>query len=271
MINRVPNWKLERYLLRELPPQEMADLERLLSEQAELRQRLRALEADSESISQRYPAAWMARQIQMRAAGAGVEASDTSVQISSWWRWSPALAIVLVAVIAIPLMRQPAPPLHSVAMEQVRIKGAADRLLLHRKVPEGNQRLTDGAQVNAGDLVMIQYEAAHAEYGLVFSIDGSGVVTRHLPLTGLQASALGQGVVSFEHAYALDEAPAWECFYFVTGQQPFDLEPVLAAAAAAARASDTAPQTLDLPPGLQQRQWTLLKSDNVLPDTGDGP
>ena len=271
MNDRIPDWKLERYLLRELPPQEMAHLEQLLPEHEELRQRLAALEANGEQIRQQYPAAWMARQIQMRATRAEEGAVSVGGQFSSLWRWSPALAIGLVAIVAMPLMRQPAPHaapvlteqglMEQTSIEQVRLKGTGARLLLHRKAEDGSQRLADGAPAAAGDLVMIQYDAADAAYGLIFSIDGSGVVTRHLPMIGDQASALGKGLVSLEHAYELDDAPAWESFYFITGREAFAVEPILAAAIATASGDQNQPpQILPLPSGLEQSHRTLLKS-----------
>lgn len=267
MSDRVPDWKLERYLLHELPPEEMAYVERLLAEQEASRQRLATLEADNSASHQRYPAAWMARQIQLRAAHKPTEAGRAAGQFGRAWRWSPALAIGLVALVALPLMQEPAPEIHArsaeqvraeqvrveqVRVEQVRVKGAGARLVLHRQLEAGGSaRLAERDLVNNGDLVMIQYDAAGASHGLIFSIDGHGVVTRHLPLTGDRATSLSAGLASLTHAYELDDAPAWECFYLVTGDEAFDVAPILAAA----RGQDVGaepPGALNLPDDLAQ-------------------
>jgi hypothetical protein len=95
---------------------------------------------------------------------------------------------------------------------------------------------------------------------LILSIDGSGVVTRHLPIDGNVAVALrNDGTVLLDNAYELDDAPAWECFYFVTADEPFDVGPVLAAAQRAAAVAPRLPPSLPLVRGLRQSTFTLQK------------
>ena len=285
-------WRLERYLLKELPQSELQQIEVLLSQDEQLRARLDALRREDELVHERYPAAWMARQIETRADSSQSQAHKKG-EWSLWWRWSPAVAIVLTLA-ALPMLQSPdlsavSPLATRIAPaatrsvpapqlpEQVRIKGDGPRLRLHRsagaesgmavtgnrKAAAGSTLLEKGAVAAEGDLVMIQYEAAGASYGLIVSVDGSGVLTRHFPFEGTQAGAIGDGVVALEHAYELDAAPGWECFYLITSDVSFDVEPVLASIESMVIGA-LPPTTLPLPEALQQKQWILLKE-------GDGP
>jgi hypothetical protein len=283
----IADWRLERYLLKELPQNEWQQIEVLLSQDEQLRARLDALRREDELVHERYPAAWMARQIETRVDASQPQAHKKG-EWSLWWRWSPAVAIVLTLA-ALPMLQSPDPSIVSPAAtriapaatrtvpsprlrEQVRIKGDGPRLLLHRsagtetgmsvtgnrKAAAGSTLLEKGAVAAEGDLVMIQYDAAGANYGLIISVDGSGVLTRHYPLEGQQAVSLGHGVVALEYAYELDAAPHWECFYLVTSDTAFDSEPILASIESMV-IGPMPPTTLPLSDALQQNQWILLK------------
>jgi hypothetical protein len=93
------------------------------------------------------------------------------------------------------------------------------------------------------------------------SIDGAGNVTMHLPPAGDRAAALKhETTVLLDQAYELDDAPRWERFYFVAGESPFDVAPVMQAARdAAAKISGLPPAGLALPRGLEQSGFTLQK------------
>ena len=60
----IADWRLERYLLKQLPQSELQQIEALLSQDEQLRARLDALAREDELVFERYPAAWMARQIE---------------------------------------------------------------------------------------------------------------------------------------------------------------------------------------------------------------
>ncbi|MCA9568895.1 MAG: ActD protein, partial [Myxococcales bacterium] len=59
------------------------------------------------------------------------------------------------------------------------------------------------------------------------SIDGSGVITWHLPIRGRSAVVLQPGSgVPLAESYELDDAPDHERFFFVTSPADFDLAEV---------------------------------------------
>ncbi len=63
---RVPDWKLERYLLEELAPAEAREVAALERDHVEVRARLETVRASNTELQARYPAAWMSRQIRRR-------------------------------------------------------------------------------------------------------------------------------------------------------------------------------------------------------------
>jgi cytochrome c556 len=66
--------------------------------------------------------------------------------------------------------------------------------------------------------------------------------------------------VLLDFSYELDDAPRWERFYLVTGDEPFDLEAVRRAARdVAAVGSEAAAPLLEIPADLEQSTFTLAK------------
>src|SRR6185503_310143 len=75
-----------------------------------------------------------------------------------------------------------------------RLKGLAPQLLLYREAGQAEaERLAPGAVARPHDVVQIAYQAAGRRYGAIVSVDGRGVVTRHLPATGARAAELRPG------------------------------------------------------------------------------
>jgi len=277
----LPQWKLERFVLGELPAAELASLGQRLLTDADLQRQVEALKTADADIRRNYPAPWMARQIRARAEG--VAGSD---DVTSRWspsrtlsrlslarlsmaRWLVPVAVVL-AIVAVPMLRNGEIPETARFLEEgVRSKGDGATLYAHRRTPDGTERLQDGSTARRGDLVRLQYDGAGAAYGAILSIDGRGTVTRHLPSEGDTAAPLTvSGIVSLDVAYELDDAPRWERFFLVTGTQPFSVDQIAAAAraaSAAAQANGEAPERLELPETLAQSALTLIKVE-ALPD-----
>lgn len=258
---QIPQWKLERYLLEELPAADMAAVGQVIAGSAALRQRLDALRRDDAAMLGNHPAPWMARRILARAAP---PARERSPRLPASWRWrlAPAAAVALVAAVVLPsrwdgTVRPPdeSPAALQASVSAIRLKGAP-YLVVHRKTATGSERLASGAAARAGDLVLIQYHGAGRRYGAILSADGRGALTVHLPAAGTGAASLtDSGLVSLGYAYELDDAPRWERFYFVTADRPFD---VAAVAAAVGRQGGSG--ALDLPGDLEQYSFELDKA-----------
>ena len=102
---------------------------------------------------------------------------------------------------------------------------------------------------------------AGRSYGVVASVDGRGAVTRHAPEDGARAVRLpAQGAVPLAHSYRLDDAPAFERFFLVTGGSPFEVEPVLDALRRLAAEGGARTGAPALPPGLAWSDFVLEKA-----------
>ena len=244
----VPDLMLEQYRLNELPADAAGRLEQRLRNDPSLRSRLDVLVTSDADIARTYPSDWLARRIRARVSAAPAQAPHG---FSRRLALSSAFALMVLALLV---------PLAMTTNEGDRIKGLAPSLAVYRRTAQGSEKLADGALARAGDLLRVGYVSAGRDYGLILSIDGRGIVTRHLPVEGDQAAGLlNEGTVLLDSAYELDDAPAWERFYFVTADQPFDVAPVLAAAKRAAAAAPRMPPRLSLIRGLRQSTFTLQK------------
>jgi hypothetical protein len=78
-------------------------------------------------------------------------------------------------------------------------------------------------------VLQVSYVALGRPYGVIFSIDGAGVVTLHHPTSaeGEQALVDLDGAVPLPSAYELDDAPRFEKFFFVTALHPLDVTAIL--------------------------------------------
>ena len=175
-----------------------------------------------------------------------------------------AAAVVVVIAVAARTAAPPgveSPAAQPPAASEDRVKGIGSALALYRRTAEGSETLADGAIARKGDLIRVGYRAAGRSYGAIVSIDGGGSVTMHLPPAGDRAAPLKrEPTVLLEEAYELDDAPLWERFYFIAGDAPFEMAPVMhAAREAAARTPRLPPAGLALPRGLQQSNFTLQK------------
>jgi len=141
------------------------------------------------------------------------------------------------------------------------IKGLEPTLMVYRRTATGSETLADGAPARAGDLLLLGYVAAGRRYGVILSLDGAGIVTMHLPANGSAAAPLRAGeIVLLDQAYELDDAPAWERFYFVAADEPFDVESIRGTLRqAAARGLALPPRSLPLPAGFGQNGFSIQK------------
>lgn len=246
--SRIPDLILEQYRLNELPAAEAERVTRCLHDDPALRARLADLEQSDGAIAREYPADWLAGQIRSRASTSPARAPRRFVRPLALGSAFATLVLILLV------------PLVTNSNVEDRVKGLAPTLSVYRRTAEGSEKLADGALARAGDLLRVGYVSAGREHGVILSIDGRGVVTRHLPVQGGTSVPLRKdGTVLLDAAYELDDAPAWERFYFVTADREFDITPVLDAARRAAAAAPRMPSALPLPRTFVQSTFSLQK------------
>ena len=82
------------------------------------------------------------------------------------------------------------------------------------------------------DVIQITYVPGDKNYGVIFSFDGNGNITRHFPDDSWTAEKLERTgeEVPLSFSYELDDAPEYECFIFVASKEEFRLEEIEKAA-----------------------------------------
>ena len=257
-VRTVPDWQLERFRLGELPPQDDAAVREAAGHDETVRNRLADLDRSDREILASHPPGLVTAAIRARV-GRSSEAPP---------RLRPALAVaasaaaIIVALsVLVPSWRWPVTT--DERADDTRIKGLRPSLMLYRQGHPSPEPLADGALVRAHDVVQVLYVAAGRRYGVVVSFDGRGAVTVHLPVGEPRAAELTAGrPTPLATAYELDDAPAFERFFFVTSGTLFDVATVTEAVRRiASRDVDHGPQAtrLDLPPTFEQTSFTLRK------------
>jgi hypothetical protein len=257
--DRVPELLIEQLLLDELPPRRKARLLR----SPYVRQRLEELQASNRTILVEYPVQEMAQRIRERAALQGLRGGVRGF-FASPRRLVPALgfALLLVAAGVVIVARHAQLSGAQGTLQETRLKGGEPHLVLHRKAGTGVEVLSQGARAQQGDMLQIGYVAGPGRFGVILSIDGSGVVTLHFPAEGAAAAGelSGPGEVLLPFSYRLDAAPRFERFFFLSSQRSFPVQAVLRAAEALAASPERVQSgTLSLPRGVAQSSLLLIK------------
>jgi hypothetical protein len=258
-VTTLPDWLVERAALDEVPPASRDRIDR--ADPRELADRIAQLRTDNAAELAAYPAGPAVAQIEARVVAERRRiAGRRRRQLGVLGMLSVAAAAGVLFVVT----RPAEPPRERVAqidergdLEDTRPKGIA-RLVAFRQAGEHAERLEEDAVVRAGDLIQLRYNAAGQGYGVIASVDGAGVVTLHYPTSEdapREATALAAKPTVLQHAYALDDAPRFERFFFITAAEPIDVHRSLAALRVLAARSNSDTASLVLPPGL--RQWSL--------------
>jgi len=122
---------------------------------------------------------------------------------------------------------------------------ALPALVVHRQTRDGHEALGDGARVRPGDVLQLAYRPGRAEAGqeiAIFSIDGRGLVTTHIPPTRVDGPAERRLPTAFQ----LDDAPAFERFLLLAAPDVDEAE-AMAALVALGRRPDARTAPLDGP------------------------
>jgi hypothetical protein len=175
--------------------------------------RVAEIAASNDEILRAYPPERMREQILRRA-----QRQRRAARAIAWSL--AATATVAAFVMMVPTLDAPTE----------RTKGLQPHLLAWRKTAGEPETLGDGARVQRGDVLQLAYIAAGARHGVIVSLDGRGQTTLHFPREPMESTRLSpDGAVLLEDAYELDDAPAFERFFFVTSDGPLDASAVVEA------------------------------------------
>jgi hypothetical protein len=257
-----PDWLVERAALDEVPPASRDRIER--ADPRELAARIAALTDDNAAELARHPAGPAVADIEARIAAERRRRAARRRRVALLSLATSAAAVVVVVGLGAQRGAVVEPPRPVVVQgDGTRAKGAP-RLMAFRQSGERVERLEQDAVVRAGDLIQLRYNAGGHGYGMIASLDGAGVVTLHFPLredAPPEATAVARQTTALPNAWALDDAPSFERFFFVTANAPVDVQQTLAALRAFARRDDSATGWPELSAGLHQWSLRLRKPD----------
>jgi hypothetical protein len=270
-VTPLPDWLVERAALDEVPPASRARVER--ADEREIAERVAELRDDNAAELARHPARPAVAQIEQRIAAERRRRADRRRRRMSLLgiACSAAAAVVVMRLVTLRAGVDESVPCvdrQGSDVRDVRIKGSP-RLLAFRQAGQRVEPLGQDAVVRAGDLIQLRYNAAGHGFGVIASVDGAGVVTLHFPLSEQappQATAVSSDTATLPNAYALDDAPSFERFFFITANDPVDVQQALAALRSLARRDDSATGWLELPAELHQWSLRLRKPDRSSPN-----
>jgi len=248
----IPRWKLERYVLGELSKKEKAAVERRIEECPEAARAVEEIRRSDAELRHRFPADEFVPRIVAAEARERKSASTAPRRRPFFRMLLPAAPVVAAAARLLVVMLREAP--------ENRIKGSdaaasgPARIEVYRKAGASVETLKNGDTVRAGDLLQIAYVPTGKTFGVIASLDGRGSVTLHFPEMGTGSSRLKTGsLVKLETSYELDDAPDFECFYFITSLTEIDVREAVNRISAAAKTQPvSAGRRLDLPSGWDQ-------------------
>lgn len=233
--NKIDDLTLEQYILDELPPARVKQVELLLDTQPALRTRLEELEQSNNNILEKYTPARMATAIndRVRVEKAKQEARQPqrSPLLKRLFYAVPTLTAAVIAFFVIlPIFKGgPANPVYidpQTGLEITRLKGEEKGpLMIYRQIENsGKELLKANDTAREGDLLQLAYNSGGRQYGVILSIDGRGVVTLHFPESESGSTKLEpRQKVLLKTAYELDDAPDFERFFFITSFKPIDV------------------------------------------------
>ena len=229
----VPDLLIEQLLLGELPPQE----EETLLKDPLVRERLEKLKQSDREILESYPSYIYAAEIEKRTKSQNIVEHRKIIPFpikkkSRIYKNLPIIAAAAVLILAaLPMLRGPLGPSSLSTPDTVRVKGYAPALRIYRENQGGAEVLVSGARVRENDLLQLSYIPDGRPHGLIFSIDGRGVVTLHYPLSPASSTNLETGrEIVLPFSYQLDDAPEYERFFFITSDSPIPVPVFLSAA-----------------------------------------
>lgn len=257
-MTKLPDWLVERVALDEVPPASRA---RLGGAEPELAARVAALrDADAAELA-KYPAAPAVAQIEARVRATVATRRRRRLAMLAGVIGTACILLVAMRLIGRDASSPDTRPIVDAGGE--RAKGAP-RVVAYRHAGDHPELLREDALVKPGDVLQLRYKPERAKHGVIASIDGAGEVTLHYPATEGGSTELAKEATSLPHSYALDAAPRFERFFFVTCDEPIDVVRTLNTLRVFAQRADSATAEPALPAELDQ--WSLrLRKPELAP------
>lgn len=225
-VKQISDFKLERYLLGELPEVEMAALRKREAEDELFAARVKMMREEGERFLAENPFSGLEDKL---------ENDQRSVERSLWLRVAAVLVVAFGIFSVVVLNRQTeivnessATSGMDVAMADVdngtRIKGMTAGLEVWKKMGDSAVQMVNLGEAREGDEIQLRYRVPQKCFGMLFSMDGNGTVTMHMG-EGNHAVELEPGkMTTLPFAYKLDNAPKFEKFFLLTSGEMFEFD-----------------------------------------------
>ena len=225
-VKQISDFKLERYLLGELPEVEMAALRKREAEDELFAARVKMMREEGERFLAENP---------FSALEDKLENDQRSVERSLWLRVAAVLVVAFGIFSVVVLNRQTdivndasAASGLDVAMADVdngtRVKGMTAGLEVWKKMGDSAVQMVNLGEAREGDEIQLRYRVPQKCFGMLFSMDGNGTVTMHMG-EGNRAIELEPGkMTTLPFAYKLDNAPKFEKFFLLTSGEMFEFD-----------------------------------------------
>ena len=225
-VKQISDFKLERYLLGELPEVEMAALRKREAEDELFAARVKMMREEGERFLAENPFSGLEDKL---------ENDQRSVERSLWLRVAAVLVVAFGIFSVVVLNRQTdivnessATSGMDVAMVDVdngtRIKGMTAGLEVWKKMGDSAVQMVNLGEAREGDEIQLRYRVPQKCFGMLFSMDGNGTVTMHMG-EGNRAVELEPGkMTTLPFAYKLDNAPKFEKFFLLTSGEMFEFD-----------------------------------------------
>jgi len=229
-VNKISDFKLERYLLGELSEKEMRELqERELSDEI-----FAARVAEMRLQGKRFVAENPFAALEAKMAAAEQSANDEHNVVSVMWLKVAAALVIALGVFSMVLLNRNVETFDNkdaamqVAMADVddgtRIKGMQASLEVWKKTGDSAVQMVNLGDAHEGDEIQLRYRVPQKCFGMLFSMDGNGTITMHMG-EGNKAIELEPGkMTTLPFAYKLDNAPKFEKFFLLTSQNSFEID-----------------------------------------------
>ncbi len=265
--------KIEAYLLGELSSYEMKKMEERIKKDISLQNIIQELKEKNRVFFDRFPYKSFEQDFNSkyknRVPSEEQAIKKKAFQLPIRLLVPLSFAVILFVIFFFPNTNKKIADNTDIKKYETRIKGDNKRmnnkniLFIYRKKNNKIDLLNDKTPALEGDLIQLAYFSKN-KYGMIFSIDGNSNITEHFPISKSSSYLLNKNKKTLlPIAYTLDDAPYYECFFFITSNKKLDKENISKKIISSLH-SDNFPDNikLNLPPENDITIITLIKQKN---------
>lgn len=224
---------LEQYVLKELPDELMQQISNEITYNRDLQSQVEAIEQSNIAFFNNYPA-----QEQLVAITAKKNSDSVFRKLSIFFekvtnnRWfmeprklAPLLTLFIVTGLVILVLPNSNLNSDNISLNEIRLKGLDDSLFLFIKRNNTITKLQSNDTVSENDVIQIEYKYPSDAYAVIYSLDGLGNLSTHLPYRYFETGKTKRQAL--KQSFKLDNAPNFEQFIYLWSRNPFDSNTII--------------------------------------------